>query len=135
MKVGQSPYGVMGLRVPKCPGHRQVFVGHRWSRQCFEGEVLIGETTDNGQQTTDGGEQTTDGGRRTTDGRIVNGDVVYARLGRLGYEAYGKGEEFWMEVIADNGLLTTDDRRRTTDGGDLRIDQPTRCQPTRWAMF
>lgn len=104
MKVGQSPYGVMGLRVPKCPGHRQVFVGHRWSRQCFEGEVLIGETADNGQQTTDGGEQTTDGGGC----RIVNGDVVYARLERLVYEAYGKGEEFWMEVLADNGLLTTD---------------------------
>ena len=142
MKVGQSPYGVMGLRVPKCPGHRQVFVGHRWSRQCFEGEVLIGESTDNGQQTTDGGEQTTDNGQQTTDGRIVNGDVVYARLERLVYEAYGKGEEFWMEVIADNGLLTTDNGRRTTDngqrttdGGNLRIDQPTRCQPTRWAMF
>ena len=98
MKVGQSPYGVMGLRVPKCPGHRQVFVGHRWSRQCFEGEVLIGETADNGQQ--------------TTDGRIVNGDVVYARLERLVYEAYGKGEEFWMEVLADDGQLTTDDGRR-----------------------
>ena len=138
MKVGQSPYGVMGLRVPKCPGHRQVFVGHRWSRQCFEGEVLIGETADNGQQTTDGGEQTTDNGRRTTDGggcRIVNGDVVYARLERLVYEAYGKGEEFWMEVYSgqrttDNGQRTTANRRRTTDGGDLRIDQPTR-----WAEF
>ena len=113
MKVGQSPYGVMGLRVPKCPGHRQVFVGHRWSRQCFEGEVLIGETTDNGQQTTDNGEQTTDGGGC----RIVNGDVVYARLERLVYEAYGKGEEFWMEVLADNGQLTTDNGRRTTDDG------------------
>ena len=96
MKVGQSPYGVMGLRVPKCPGHRQVFVGHRWSRQCFEGEVLIGESTDNGRRTTDGGEC-----------RIVNGDVVYARLERLVYEAYGKGEEFWMEVIADDGQQTT----------------------------
>jgi hypothetical protein len=76
--------------------------------------VLIGETADNGQQTTDNGEQTTDDGRRTTDSggcRIVNGDVVYARLERLVYEAYGKGEEFWMEVIADNGLLTTDNRR------------------------
>lgn len=84
MKVGQSPYGVMGLRVPKCPGHRQVFVGHRWSRQCFEGEVLIGETADNGE-------------------RIANGDVVYARLERLVYEAYGKGEEFWMEVYSPSG--------------------------------
>ena len=100
MKVGQSPYGVMGLRVPKCPGHRQVFVGHRWSRQCFEGEVLIGESTDNGRRTTDGGEC-----------RIVNGDVVYARLERLVYEAYGKGEEFWMEVIADDGQQTTDNGR------------------------
>ena len=118
--MGQSPYGVMGLRVPKCPGHRQVFVGHRWSRQCFEGEVLIGETTD-------GGEQTTDYGQQTTDGRIVNGDVVYARLERLVYEAYGKGEEFWMEVYS--GLQTTDDGRRladyrqqTTDNGEQTTD-------------
>ena len=128
MKVGQSPYGVMGLRVPKCPGHRQVFVGHRWSRQCFEGEVLIGESTDNGQQTTDGGEQTTDGGRRTRDGRIVNGDVVYARLERLVYEAYGKGEEFWMEVIADNGLLTTDNGRQLADNGQQTTDDGQRTE-------
>ena len=108
MKVGQSPYGVMGLRVPRCPGHRQVYVGHRWGRQRFEGEVLIGETTDNGQQ--------------TTDGRIVNGDVVYARLERLVYEAYGRGEEFWMEVTADYGLRTTDNGQRTTDDGRREIE-------------
>ena len=90
MKVGQSPYGVMGLRVPKCPGHRQVFVGHRWSRQWFEGEVLIGQlTTDNGQQTAE---------ECARERRIVNGEAVYAKLERLVYEAYGKGEEFWMEV-------------------------------------
>ena len=47
----------------------------------------------------------------------MNGDVVYARLERLVYEAYGKGEEFWMEVLADNGLLTTDNGQQTTDDG------------------
>ena len=43
MKVGRSPYSPMGLRVPRCPGHRQVFIGHKWARQWMEGEVLIGE--------------------------------------------------------------------------------------------
>jgi len=44
MKVGRSPYGPMGLRVARCPGHRCVYVGHRWARQLMEGEVLIGES-------------------------------------------------------------------------------------------
>jgi hypothetical protein len=52
--------------------------------------------------------------------------VVYARLERLVYEAYGKGEEFWMEVIADNGLLTTDNGRQLADDGLQTTDDGRR---------
>ena len=43
MKAGGGAYSPMGLRVPKCPGHRQVWLGHSWCRQCKVGEILIGE--------------------------------------------------------------------------------------------
>jgi hypothetical protein len=58
----------------------------------------------------------------------VNGDVVYARLERLVYEAYGKGEEFWMEVLADNGLLTTDNGRQLADNGQQTTDDGQRTE-------
>ena len=90
MKAGQSPYGPMGLRVPKCPGHRQVFIGHKWARQCFEGEVLIGEPV-----RSEGAESPEEEMRER---RIENGEEVFQKLDVLVYEAFGRGEEFWMEI-------------------------------------
>ena len=93
MAVGHSPYSPMGLRVPRCPGHRQVFVGHRWSRQSFEGEILVGEpvmhfyTDEQGQEV-----------EYPPKRRITNGEEVFNKLDALVYEAYGRLEEFWLEV-------------------------------------
>lgn len=56
----------------------------------------------------------------------MNGDVVYARLERLVYEAYGKGEEFWMEVYS--GLQTTDNGQRTEDDGEQTTDNGRRTE-------
>ena len=93
MKVGNSPYGPMGLRVARCPGHRQVYIGWRWERQCLEGEVLIGEavyhyyTDENGQEV-----------EYPKKRRIDRGEETYRKLDKLVYEAYCRGEEFVMEV-------------------------------------
>ena len=89
LKVGHSPYGPMGLRVTRCPGHRQVFIGHKWSRQCLEGEVLIGMPVMPAEH---------DGEWVHADCTIDNGEATYKKLDKLVYAAYGKGEEFWMEV-------------------------------------
>ena len=93
LKVGKSPYGPMGLRVPKCPGHRQVFIGWKWSRQCLEGEVLIGEpvfhyyTDENGQEV-----------EYPKKRRMENGEEVFRKLDKLVYEAFGKEEEFILQI-------------------------------------
>jgi hypothetical protein len=91
LKVGGSPYGPMGLRVPKCPGHRQVFIGWKWSRQCFEGEVLIGEPVMPAEH---------EGEWSHEDCRIDNGEETFRKLDKLVYEAYGKGEAF--EILIED---------------------------------
>lgn len=101
LKVGRSPYGPMGLRVARCPGHRQVFIGWKWTRQWLEGEVLIGEPVFRYYTDEEGNEVEYPPKRR-----IGNGEEVFRRLDRLVYEAYGRGEEFWLEVEnewVDNG--------------------------------
>ena len=98
MKAGGSPYSPMGLRVPRCPGHRQVFVGWKWARQWMEGEVLIGESQvplccpEGGMKPCGQDEE------EMRQRRIENGEEVFGRLDALVYEAFGKGEEMWLEV-------------------------------------
>ena len=109
MKVGRSPYGVMGLRVPRCPGHRQVFVGHRWSRQMWAGEVLIGEAVMprewNVEEWGDDAVARERWERKVR--RIENGEEVFGRLTVLVYEAFGRGEEVWM-VVENEGMECVD---------------------------
>ena len=93
LKVGHSPYSPMGLRVARCPGHRQVFIGHRWDRQWFEGEVLIGEP-----QSFICTEEEGDDEDEKRSRRIVDGEEVFQKLDALVYEAFGNGEEMWMEI-------------------------------------
>ena len=91
--MGNSPYGPMGLRVVRCPGHRQVYIGHRWGRQCVEGEILIGEavyhyyTDENGQEV-----------EYPKKRRIDRGEETYRKLDKLVYEAYCRGEEFFIQI-------------------------------------
>ena len=108
LKAGRSPYGPMGLRVPKCPGHRQVFIGHRWDRQWFEGEVLIGEAAFHFYTDEEGNEVEYPPKRR-----IRNGEEVFGRLDALVYEAFGNGEELWMEVVNEvSPSADEDDKNR-----------------------
>ena len=93
MAVGRSPYGAMGLRVPRCPGHRQVFIGHRWARQVFEGEILVGEPVFH-YYTDELGNEVEYPKKR----RIENGEDTFRKLEALVYEAYGKQEGFWIEI-------------------------------------
>ncbi len=93
MKVGRSPYSPMGLRVAKCPGHRQVYIGHRWSKQCVEGEVLIGEPVFH-YYTDEDGNQVEYPKKR----RIENGEEVFEKLNALVYEAFRREEEFYIEI-------------------------------------
>ena len=93
MKVGRSPYSPMGLRVSKCPGHRQVYIGHRWSKQCVEGEVLIGEPVFH-YYTDEDGNQVEYPKKR----RMENGEEVFEKLNALVYEAFRREEEFYIEI-------------------------------------
>ncbi len=108
MKVGGSPYGAMGLRVARCPGHRQVYVGHRWARQCFEGEVLVGEPVFHYYTDEEGREVEYPKKRR-----IENGEAVFGRLTELVYEAWGRGEEFWM--VVENGDVSRTEMAESTE--------------------
>ena len=100
MKVGRSPYSPMGLRVPKCPGHRQVYIGHRWSKQCVEGEVLIGEPVFH-YYTDEDGNQVEYPKKR----RMENGEEVFEKLNALVYEAFRREEDFNIEI--DNEEIKT----------------------------
>ena len=103
MKAGGGAYSPMGLRVPKCPGHRQVWLGHSWCRQYKVGEILIGEARtplcppEGGMKPcgVDDDEKVMEEIRQR---RIENGEEVFKKLDALVYEAFGKMEEFWLEI-------------------------------------
>ena len=86
---GHSPYSPMGLRVARCPGHRQVYIGHKWGRQYTEGEVLIGMPMMPAEHDEDWVH---------ADCMIDNGEETYQKLERLVYEAYCRGEEFFIQI-------------------------------------
>jgi hypothetical protein len=83
LRVGGSPYSPMGLRVAKCPGHRQVYIGHNWMRQWEVGRVLIGYPTE---------------AELPEEVEIENGEECCRELEKLVYEAFGNGEEMWLEI-------------------------------------
>ena len=105
--MGGSPYGAMGMRVARCPGHRQVYVGHRWARQMFEGEVLVGEPVFHYYTDEEGREVEYPKKRR-----IAEGEAVFGRLTELVYEAWGRGEEFWM-VVENEEMSRTESTEST----------------------
>lgn len=106
MKAGGGAYSPMGLRVPKCPGHRQVWLGYSWCRQCKVGEILIGEARthlcppEGGMKpcAVDDDKEMMEERRLR---RIENGEEVFKKLDALVYEAFGKMEEFWLEIEDD----------------------------------
>ncbi len=81
MKAGGGAYSPMGLRVPKCPGHRQVWLGHYYTDE--DGNVV----------------------ECPQKRRIEHGEEVFKKLDALVYEAFGKMEEFYLEI--DNKEIKT----------------------------
>ena len=83
LKPGCSEFGTMTLRVVRCPGHRCVLLGWDAFRQSREGMVLMGVAVNP---------------EAPAEERFIDGGMeVYEQLERLVYEAFGKGEEFWVE--------------------------------------
>lgn len=89
LKAGNTPYSPMGLRVTRCPGRRCVFIGHKWSRQYYEGEILIGQR----EYVTFGDEE-----KNRDFSFIGNEEETFKQLDKLVYEAYAKGEDFILEI-------------------------------------
>lgn len=106
MKVGGTPYGAMGLRVVKCAGHRCVSVGWDAVRQSLAGTVLVGRAcgflarTEGTAMQEDG---RTEKMAMPEDGRIEDGKSVFRQIEGLVYEAFARGEEFWM--VVDNEFI------------------------------
>ena len=87
LRTGGSPYSPMGLRIAKCPGHRQVFIGHNWARQSEQGRILIGYPTGS-----------MDDGWAPEDVEIELGEQCYEKLEALVYEAFGNGEKITIDI-------------------------------------
>ena len=84
LKPGCSEFGTMTLRVTRCPGHRCVLLGWDAFRQWREGMVCMGVAVSQ---------------EAPAEERLIEGGMeVYGRLERLVYEAFGKGEEMWVEI-------------------------------------
>lgn len=96
LAVGSTPYGPMGLRVPKCPGHRCYYIGHRWDRQAIAGELLVGEPYTPSLDLNEGIYLTEEEDR--AERVIVNGAKIYDKLDSLVYQAYANNEDFTIEI-------------------------------------
>lgn len=101
MKCGNSPYSPMGLRVPRCAGHRCVYIGYKWSREYFEGEILVGQPycVDflKSAEVLPATEENRDFSH------LEKKEETYAQLTELVYEAYGRGEDFTL--VIDNSKV------------------------------
>ena len=100
LACGGSPYSAMGVRVVKCPGHRQTYFGYNDGvfRPQQAGRVMVGEPVYH-YYTDEEGNEVEYAKKRG----MRNGKEVYGRLDELLYEAYRKGEEFVL--VVDNEVL------------------------------
>ena len=96
LACGGSPYSAMGVRVVKCPGHRQTYFGYNDGvfRPQQAGRVMVGEPVYHYYTDEVTGEQVEYAKKRG----MRNGMEVYGRLDELLYEVYRKGEEMWVEI-------------------------------------
>ena len=94
MACGGGPYSPMGVRVVRCPGHRQVYFGYGL-RECEPDRVLVGWPVFH-YYTDEEGREVEDVASRG----MKDGEEVFEQLDGLVYEAYGKEEEMW--VIIEN---------------------------------
>ena len=96
MKVGNSPYSPMGLRIPRCAGHRCVFLGHKCTRESFEGEILIGQPIV--IDFLDERVEVPVTPENRIESILRHEEETFAELTELVYEAYAKGEDFLIEI-------------------------------------
>ena len=93
MACGRGPYSPMGVRVVKCPGHRQVFFGFAPGGRALPDRVMMGRPVYHYYTDEDGHEVEYPPKRGMKDG-----EEVFGELDALLYEAFGRGEEMWCEV-------------------------------------
>ena len=101
LECGGGPYSAMGVRVVKCPGHRQTYFGpcNDGYRQWEHGRVLIGEPVYR-YYTDEEGNRVEYPKKRG----VKNGDVVYEQLDALLYEAYRTSQKFIIEITNEKFL-------------------------------
>lgn len=85
-KVVATEMSPMTLTVVKSPGHRCYRIGWDYMAQVKANMVLVGES---------------DGCEEPEYRDIVQSKETFDRLTKLVYEAYGTGEEIWLEVKND----------------------------------
>ena len=95
MACGRGPYSPMGVRVVKCPGHRQVFFGYALGGRPLLNRKMMGRPVFH-YFTDEEGHEVEDVASRG----MKDGEEVFRELDELLYEAFGKGEEMW--VIIEN---------------------------------
>ena len=83
----------MGVRVVRCPGHRQVFFGYAPNGRALPDRVMVGRPVFRYYTDEEGREVEYPPKRGMKDG-----EEVFWKLDELLYEAFGKGEEMWCEV-------------------------------------
>jgi hypothetical protein len=95
LECGGSPYSPMGVRVVKCPGHRQTYFGPCGDgyRKQQAGRVMIGEPVYRYYTDEEGNEVEYPKKRG-----MKNGREVYEQLDELLYEAYGTSQNFSVEI-------------------------------------
>lgn len=102
LECGGGPYSPMGVRVVRCPGHRQTYFGHNALRQQLAGVVLVGEPVFHYYTDEQTGERVEYPKKRG----IKDGEEVFGRLDALLYEAFGRGEEMWL-LVENIAVATT----------------------------
>ena len=102
MACGGGPYSPMGVRVVRCPGHRQVFFGYSAQRVALPDRVMMGRPVFHYYTDEEGREVEYPPKRGMKDG-----EEVFWELDELLYEAFGKGEEMWCEVENTDPLCLT----------------------------
>ncbi len=84
LTCGSTKFGTMTLRVAKCPGHRCVLLGYDVFRQAVQGLVCMGKAVNP---------------EAPAEERLIDGGMeVYEELEKLVYEAWGKSENFSIEI-------------------------------------
>ena len=114
LRMEATPYGPMGLKLPKCPGHRQVYIGWSDTRQWKEGEIMIGYSSI--WQDCDSSEEREELMMKwQKESTIHSGKQAYDVLEKIVYEAFRDEAEIFLQVDNDGITDNRDNQRQTED--------------------